>query len=294
MTWYTLAPALLLVVPALALARLPLPIHPAWSARLLAVLAVSAALTAVSTAGLLGGAFLAGVLPPDTVSGPERGRLLLEHGPVPAPVGVLALALLAVGAVGTALLALRWWRGMREVRRHGDGAGVVADDRPMAMAVPGRRGGVMLSRGLLRMLGRDQLSVVLRHEHAHLRHRHHVYAAAGALAAALFPPLAPVHRRLRFDLERWADEEAAAAVGDRGLVARTIAQVSLAAPGPGPSWHPGLADYQVVRRVEALLDEPPSANPVAGPALLGGTGVASGGVASTCVELHHLAFLLLL
>ncbi|WP_017625216.1 M48 family metalloprotease, partial [Nocardiopsis chromatogenes] len=202
MTWYTLAPAVLMAVPSLALARRPLPIHPAWSARLLAVLAVSAALTTVSTAGLLAGAFLAGVLPSDAVSGTERGRLLLEHGPVPAPVGALALALLAVGAVGAARLGLRWWRGLREVRRNGDGTGVVDDDRPMAMAVPGRRGGVVLSRGLLRLLGRDQLGVVLRHERAHLRHRHHLYAAAGALAAALFPPLAPVHRRLRFDLER--------------------------------------------------------------------------------------------
>ncbi|MDA2802946.1 M48 family metalloprotease [Nocardiopsis suaedae] len=190
------------------------------------------------------------------------------------------------------LLGVRWWRGVREARRRGAGAGVVADDRPMAMAVPGRRGGVVLSRGLLRLLSREQLGVVLRHEHAHPRHRHHVYAAAGALAAALFPPPAPVHRRLRFDLERWADEEAAAAVGDRGLVARTIAQAVPAAPGPAR--HPGLADFQVVRRVEALLGEPPAANPVAGPALLGGTGAASGGVASTCIELHHIAFLLLL
>ncbi|MFW5415281.1 M56 family metallopeptidase [Nocardiopsis sp. CNT-189] len=292
MTWFSFLPAAVLTVLALALGRRPLPLHPAWSARLLAVVSAAAALTVLSTSALVASAFIAGLLPAEAVAGTEKGRLLLDHGPVPAHIGAAALVLIAVALASTARLAGRWWRGAREVRRHG--TGVTDHEHPVAMAVPGRRGGVLVSKGLLRALPREQLQVVFRHEQAHLRHRHHLYAAAGALAAAVFPPLAPARRSLRFALERWADEEAAAKTGDRVLVARTIARVALAAPGPNPTWHPALADFQVVRRVEALLGDAPSANPVAGPALLGGTGVASGGVASTCIQLHHISFLLLL
>lgn len=147
---------------------------------------------------------------------------------------------------------------------------------------------------MMRMLSREELQVVFRHEHSHLRHGHHVYTVLGAFSAAVFPPLNPLHRSLRLALERWADEDAAAATGDRELVAHTIARVALAAPAPRSTWHLAFAQSPVVHRVEALLGDAPSGSPVAGPALLGGTGVASGGIASSCVQLHHLFTLLLI
>lgn len=162
------------------------------------------------------------------------------------------------------------------------------------MAVPGHHGGVLVSRGLLRLLTREQLQVVFRHEHAHLRHRHHLYGSVSAFAASIFPPLAWVHRSVRLALERWADEDAAATVGDRTLVAHTIAQVALASPKSSTSWHPALANSHVVQRVEALLSDAPSTNRVAGPALLSGAGVATSGVTSSAFQLNHVFLLLVL
>ncbi|MFC3996218.1 M48 family metalloprotease [Nocardiopsis sediminis] len=290
MTWPMFVPALTLTLLSVIAARRPLPLHPAWSARLLLTLTATTALTVLSTLTMVAAVFVAGFLPADMVAATAKGRLLLGHGPVSPLLGVPALLLLGSGAVGIVLLVARRRRERRELQ----GVGVAPDDRPFAVAVPGARGGVVVSRGLLRLLTREQMSVVFRHEHAHLRHRHHLYTAAGAVAARLFPPLAPLEAELRLAVERWADEAAAEAVGDRALVAHTIAAVALANPVPRPTWHPALAHFHVVQRVRALLGDAPSTNPIAGPALLSGTGVATSGVASSALQLHHAAALLLL
>ncbi|MEU0490824.1 M56 family metallopeptidase [Nocardiopsis sp. NPDC006139] len=293
MTWPTFAPALILTALSLLLGWRALPLHPSWSARILVISGVSTALAVLSTVLLVAAVFIAGFLPPEAVLGwGGKGHLLLDHGPVPVHLGAMALVLLGVGLYGTVRLGVGMYRDIRMVR---DAPGSVTDqERPIALAVPGYRGGVLVSRGLMRLLTRDQLQVVFRHEHAHLRHRHHVYTTLGALSAAVFPPLGTLQKSLRLALERWADEDAAQATGSRELVAHTIARVALAAPDPRPTWHLALADSHVVQRVRALLGEAPSGNPVAGPALLGSTGVASSGIASSCFQLHHFAALLLL
>ena len=292
MSWLTFAPATLLTALSLALAWRPLPVHPAWAARILAILAATTALAALSTIFLLAAAYTVRLLPADSVLASGRGRLLLDHGPVPTNVGLMALLLLAVGLFGTIRVGVGWWRDMRTVRT--DAATITEQEQPLAVAVPGHHGGVLVSKGLMRMLSREELQVVFRHEHSHLRHRHHVYTVLGAFAVAVFPPLNSLHRALRLALERWADEDSAAATGDRELVAHTIARVALAAPAPRSAWHLAFAQSPVVHRVEALLGDAPSGSRVAGPALLGGTGVASGGIASSCVQLHHLFTLLLI
>jgi hypothetical protein len=57
-------------------------------------------------------------------------------------------------------------------------------------------------------------------------------------------------------LERWADEDAAAAVGDRALTARALARAALARSGhrraSGPAGALAAADHDVLRRAEAL------------------------------------------
>ncbi|GAA1115513.1 M56 family metallopeptidase [Nocardiopsis exhalans] len=293
MGWPTFAPALLLITLSLALSWKPLPLHPAWSARILAVCGVSTALAVLSTTLLVAAVFITGLLPRDVVSGwGSRGALLLDHGPVSLHLGLMAVVLLMVGLFGIARLGLGVRKDIRAVR--GDSQYITEQDHPIALAVPGQHGGVLVSRGLMRLLNREELQVVFRHEHAHLRHRHHVYSTLTALSAALFPPLRTLHQSLRLALERWADEDTAAITGNRELVARTIARVALASPKPRTSWHLALADSHALHRVRALLGKAPSANPVAGPALLGGTGVASSGIASSCFQLHHLYVLVLL
>lgn len=290
MTWVTFAPALLLTAISLVLSRRTIPLHPAWASRLLLVLCLTTAIVALSTAALVAAVFVAGLLPADVVATSPKGRLLLGHGPVNPVLGGAALLLLGHGAAGSFRVLRR--RRLQHVRLRR--TGIVADDRPFAFAVPGRTGGVVISRGLMRLLTPAQIAVVFRHEHSHLRHRHHLYTTAGAVAAHMFPPLTALDSTLRLSVERWADEDAAEAVGDRTLVAGTIAQVALADPAAGTSPAQALASSHVVQRVEALLADAPSSNAIAGPALLSGTGVATSGMISSTLQMQHITSLLLL
>lgn len=78
----------------------------------------------------------------------------------------------------------------------------------------------------------------------------------------------------------------AEAVGDRALVARTIAKVALAhPPAPGPA--AGFAGSGVVQRVEALLGTPPGRNTVTGPLLLLSHGGVTGALAGATLHLDH-------
>jgi hypothetical protein len=116
-----------------------------------------------------------------------------------------------------------------------------------------------------------------------------VHTALGAPAAGILPALRPLNARLRFALERWADEDAAEAVGDRRLVARTIAQVALARSpnGPGAAPFPAFTDSGVLRRVQALLGTAPAKNTITGPVILTGAGLGTGLLASAAWQLDH-------
>ncbi|WP_018653619.1 M48 family metalloprotease [Actinomadura flavalba] len=288
MTVLTFAPAFITLVLAAFVGVLPPPLHPVWSARLLAIVAVTTALAVLGTAGFVGVNYLAGLDPAATAWLPEWA-LFGDDRPLPAVLGVPALALTAAGVTVAAVRSARWRREIRAARR--DARTVVGTDEPVALAVPGRDGGVLVSRGLLALLTRDELRVVFEHERCHLRHRHHRYLAAGALSAAVLPPLRPLDRRLRFTVERWADEAAAEAVGDRALVARTIARVALnRAPGALPAF----AGNGVPQRVQALLSEPPGKNPVTGPVTVVSTGATTTAMASAAFQLDRaIGFILL-
>ena len=137
---------------------------------------------------------------------------------------------------------------------------VIPDTRFVAFALPGWPGRVVASRGLLQSLDGAQRRAVLAHEQAHLDQRHDLHRAAGAVAAAVNPLLGRVPSALRLATERWADETAAAAVGDRARVAETIGRVAIGCSGghvpPAPAM--GAADADVARRVTSLLAGPPS------------------------------------
>ncbi|MEU3499168.1 M56 family metallopeptidase [Kitasatospora cineracea] len=142
---------------------------------------------------------------------------------------------------------------------------VVADDRPEAFALPGLRGAggrVVVSTGMLRILGPAEREVLLAHERAHLTGRHRLLSAVVDLAGAVHPAVRGLGPALGFQLERWADEAAAARVGDRRLAAAALARAALAAgarPDLGPDRGPVLAvgTGPVPRRVAALLGPVP-------------------------------------
>ncbi|MEV4364866.1 M56 family metallopeptidase [Nonomuraea sp. NPDC049625] len=262
--------------------------HPAWHARVLVVLTGATALTVLAVLVFVI-MIAAGTL--KAADATVMGNVLIDHGQVPAPVGGVAIAALLLITAAVVHAIVRWRGELRKARALG--TGVVADEHPFAVAVPGREGGVVLSKGLMTLLSRRELEVVLRHEAAHLKHRHHLYLMAGALATRIFPALVYPYRTLAYALERWADEDAAKAVGDRVLVARTIARVALAQPASSPSAYPALTGSHVTRRVEALLGQTPPDNRFTGPALLGGAWMATGTAISPTLT-HHATFLVLL
>jgi hypothetical protein len=178
---------------------------------------------------------------------------------------VLASVGLAAGVAGAAYAVFGQVRALRAARcraRTLPGAGtlaVVADDRMVAFAVPGR---VVVSAGLLATLEPAERRVLLAHETAHLTGRHHVFRAVVRVASAANPLLWPARRALWYATERWADEEAAIVAGDRAMAARVIGKVALAnARDPRPAGVEmgigGRRPGPVPRRVAALLRPPP-------------------------------------
>jgi Zn-dependent protease with chaperone function len=172
--------------------------------------------------------------------------------------GVLAAALLA-SACGHAVRVLvrsrRAAAAARALAPVGAGLVLVDDPDPVAYAVPGRPGRIVVSIALLRSLPPVQRRALLAHEAAHLRYRHHVYVQLGRLAAAANPLLRPVAAAVDLAVERWADEVAAGEVGDRRAVGQAVAAVALGQSRPGPVLAGSGID--VVARVGLLLRPPP-------------------------------------
>jgi hypothetical protein len=182
--------------------------------------------------------------------------------PVPDQVALTAAALLAWAMFRLARDMHRRRDAVRRLRGAGPAAGgvVVADwAEPLAVALPGHPGEVLVTTGMLRMLGAAERRAVLAHERAHLAHRHHAAALLVGAAAAVNPLLRPVRDTVGYLVERWADEEAAASVGDRELVARAVARAALATRVPAPAVTLGIHGGLIVRRVRALRGPPPAA-----------------------------------
>jgi hypothetical protein len=245
--------------------RLP----PATAMRLLTLASL---LTALSTGFVLAvAAFLVlARLPVVALLGHWSAATLDAVDPVPAAAGVAAgatvLALLAAAVRRTLAAGRDLAAAAATCRRLGPGAGglvVVDDARPEAFAVPGRGGRVVVSTAMLRALPPDERRVLLAHEAAHLRSRHHLYVVLADLGAAANPLLRPLAAAVRSGVERWADEVAAAEVGDRRLVARSLARAGLARAAaargsvPVPQAALGAVDSAVAERTRALLAPPP-------------------------------------
>ncbi|MFE2547591.1 M56 family metallopeptidase [Streptomyces sp. NPDC059355] len=208
--------------------------------------------------------------------------------PATVPVAAAAGAALAVQA---ALVARRWREHRSVLARAWSATGdsvpdgdllVVPGPDPQAFALPGwrgRGGRIVVTTGMLRALGPAEREVLFGHERAHLAGRHHLLSVTAHLAGAVHPALRSLRPALEFHLERWADEAAASAVGNRRLAATAIARAALAAAsGKQPHKDHGpllsVGTGPVPQRVEALL------RPVPGRPQARATQMAAAGLAA--------------
>ncbi|WP_103343833.1 M56 family metallopeptidase [Amycolatopsis sp. CA-126428] len=244
----------------------------------------SVVLAAGSTAALLLVAFAGLVLVPAVAdAGHWSPDALRSLEAVSAPVSIgagVVLAVLGVRLVRTAIRYLSWARRVsRELDEHSPDGGVVilAGAEPVAFSAPGRGGRIAVSSGMLAALTAKERCALLAHERAHLALRHHRFLIAVTLSSALNPLLRPLGTAAGFALERWADETAAARVGDRGLVARAVAKAALAGHAPHGGFALAATGGPVPRRVSALLAAPATTGPLAimGSALVLGLTVLS-------------------
>jgi Peptidase family M48 len=264
--------------------RLP----PATATRSLAPATLAMAAATVFVLGVVAFTWL-GQFPVIAALGPWSTSRLDATDPVPDPVAVASLVLLAVAAVRAvvrivrALVAVR--RAYADPRPAGDLI-VLDSNRPEAFCTPPPAGRVVVTSALLRALPPSELRVVLAHEHSHLAHRHVWWKLAADLAAAVNPLLRRTATAVDHTVERWADEDAAVTVHNRRLVARAIARAALLRHGTDGSPDtvtPAATDGDVPGRVRALLAPPPRRRPI----VLGALAIvlAVGTLATAAVEL---------
>ncbi|MFC9225101.1 M56 family metallopeptidase [Streptomyces hygroscopicus] len=226
----------------------------------------------------------------------------------PAELSVALIAGLLLGAA--VLMAARMlWRRVRtltaaileaECMPAKDGLVVVEDEAPDAFAIPGLPGRVVVSTGMLATLDETERRILLAHERAHLTAHHYAFVALAQLGAAANPLLRPLATAVTYTIERWADENAAAATGDRERVARTVGKAALAAhhaPGvraPGAALAilgrrtPLATAGPVPRRVAALLAPPFGRHPVLAAATAAVLATAALSTAEAAHDLHLL------
>ena len=259
-------------------------LRPSTAAPVLALVAVATALAVVWSLVLLAVGFLAHVAWLANMAAWCR-TIGVAHVAVPPAAGIMSVVLLTSMLWSLFRSGLRHRRLRVQPSPHSELV-VLPIDQPTAYAVPGRPGHIVVSRGMLRALDDDERRVLLAHERAHLRLRHDQYLRLVDIAVAVVPLLAPMASRVRFATERWADEEAAAHIGDRRLVARAVAQAALVSSGfPSPSL--ALGGLGVPARVDALLGDAPSRGAATG-AVVAVAGVAFLAVAGSTIQFHHL------
>jgi Zn-dependent protease with chaperone function len=283
MTLAVYLPLLLALLLALAARRISAHGTPSLAARGLVGAALIAALSSTWSLGLLGLTLFDDLPPLSTLDNHPTVEL---PEPVPGPVALVAALVLAWGVVRL----IADVRGRRDAQRQLRAVGVVQSGfvvadwaAPLAVAVPGRPGHLLVTTGMLRLLDDDERRVVFAHEQAHLTHRHHRLVACAAAAAALNPLLVPVREAVAYLVERWADEDAAATVDDRDLVAQAVARAALAAADSGPVKALGMHSGAAVDRVQALAEPAPAPQRrrLVGPVVLSAGFLATTTVATT-------------
>ncbi|MFE4449575.1 M56 family metallopeptidase [Streptomyces sp. NPDC056796] len=266
---------LVLPLTALPMARLAEQhLHPRSATLVLAAVGSTLALCSTLCLALLmvvGTAQLPGNPLPDGWSDPEvREAVPYEHKAGQIAIGVLAAVLAACGStlLRHTRTRARAAEALRYATRHGASGDIalVPSPDPYAYALPGRRGRdgrVVVSTAMMDCLDDRERRALVAHERAHLAGRHHRYLLMTQLAARANPFLLPLRTAVAYSTERWADEEAAYAVGSRRVVATAVGKAALFSHrGRGPAVLPAFAaPGPVPRRVAALLDSGPPAGP---------------------------------
>ncbi|MEU8349987.1 MULTISPECIES: M56 family metallopeptidase [unclassified Streptomyces] len=241
-------------------------LHPRAATWLLSVVAGVLAVCSTLCLALLvvvGTAQLPGNPLPDGWSDPE----VREAVPYDDVAGTAAIPALTAVLVSCARLS---WRHDRMRRRAVEAlsalpsrsVAVLPDRTPYAYALPGGlrgAGRVVVTTGMLAGLSASERRALFAHERAHLVGRHHRFLLVVRLAALANPFLRPLRTAVTYTAERWADEEAATAVGSRRVVARAIGKAGLVTRGaPIPTLAGFAAAGPVPRRVAALLEPAPA------------------------------------
>jgi len=287
--WAPLVASTLLALLSPPLTRRLPPRHATWALLCAGVLAVAGWAATLALLAFTG----FGQIPLVAFLGSWSTRVLHAGDPLPPSVAVACALVLA--AMLVALGVASWRRGSELVRAYqechqlpGDGElAVVDDDRVEAFALPGlpalpewsglaglpgAGGRIVVSTGMLGGLRAAEREALLAHERSHLRHHHHFFLLVFQIASATCPLLRPLAREGAYTVERWADEDAAEAVGDRSVVARAVARAALARSaagggptgtrdgargGPPPTALLAATGGPVPRRVQALLSPRP-------------------------------------
>lgn len=237
-------------------------LSPAWASWLVVVWALVLAACATLALSLLMFAALS-VVGPFARLGHWSPAVMRQLDAVHLPIDLAATLLLVALTVNALLVAVRRLRALavayRAARQSADELVVVDDRRPLAHALPGRPGRIVVSTTMLSTLDPAERRALLAHERAHLSHAHHLFVAVVDVLAALVPLLRPLSPVIRYTTERWADETAAQHVGDRSVVARALAKAALASKDytAGDGAVMAAVAGPVPRRVAALLHSPP-------------------------------------
>ncbi len=268
--------ALLLAAFAWLAPRAVRPLPPRTATYLLTGGALASTVVAIGVPVLLAATAVA-QLPPVAALGEWSRPDLRATDPVPVWLATCCALLLVPPAVRGLSHAVRRARALMRLHRdcrgldHGRSAHpadrvlVLDTDQPQAYATPAGGGRIVVTSGLLRALNADEQRVLLAHETAHLRHRHAWWVLAAELCAAVNPSLRGVARSTAHAVERWADESAATEVGDRNLVARSLARAALhvnaARRDAAPAVGVGVVGGEMPSRVRALLAPAPRPRP---------------------------------
>ena len=218
--------------------------------------------------------------------------------PVPVPISLIAAAALAAAAVAGWADWRRTRKTMQQLRTmhaHAPAGELIVLRSPtvLAHALPAsgeHPGRILVSDSMLRALEPDERRVLLAHERSHLHHRHDRYRRLVRIAARIHPLLRPTISVVDYLLERWADEDAARATGNRTLTARALARAAVhqSAVASHPQ-QPTFAAQGVSSRMNALLG--PQAPTIARLALVLPALIAITATLTGIAALHELAHL---
>jgi hypothetical protein len=202
--------------------------------------AAAVALAGLSTA-VLGLLALTAILRIPMVAdlGDLSEEVIRNHDPASLTAAVAACALLAAATMAAGRAGWRRARALvaaaHEARCLPGSSQVVIvpDGSADAYAMPGWPGRIVVTAGMLDALDPAERRVLLEHERAHAAGHHYLFTALTYFAAAANPLLRPVAAAVTYTVERWADERAACACGDRRLAARAVGKAALASAEGG-------------------------------------------------------------